>query len=39
LNPENLPITQVEPIRDKDYQEELRRLIKEKESVQQVNFE
>ena len=39
LNPENLSVSQVEPIRDKDYQEELRRLIKEKESVQQVNFE
>jgi hypothetical protein len=39
LNPENLSVSQVEPIRDKDYQEELRRLINEKESVQQVNFE
>ena len=39
LNPENLSVTQVEPIRNKGDQEELRRLIKQKERVQQVNFE
>jgi len=39
LTPGNLPVTQVNPIRDKDVQKALRRLIKEKEPVQQVNFE
>jgi uncharacterized Fe-S cluster-containing radical SAM superfamily protein len=32
-------VTQVKPLRDKADQEKLRRLIKEKELVQQVNFE
>jgi hypothetical protein len=39
LDPDNLSVTQVEPIRNKNDQEELRLLIKEKEQVQQVNFE
>jgi hypothetical protein len=34
----NLPVTQVEPIRNKDVQKALQRLIKKKEPVQQVNF-
>ncbi|MDH3797884.1 MAG: hypothetical protein OEU55_04705 [Desulfobacterales bacterium] len=38
LTPDNLPVTQVEPIRNKDVQKALQRLIKEKEPVQQVNF-
>ena len=39
LTPENLPVTQVDPIWNTDVQKALRRLIKEKEPVQQVNFE
>ncbi len=39
LNRHNLSVTQVEPIRDKGDQEGLRRLIKQKERVQQINFE
>jgi hypothetical protein len=35
----NLAVTRVELIRDKDDRHELRLLIKEKEGVQQVNFE
>jgi uncharacterized Fe-S cluster-containing radical SAM superfamily protein len=38
LTPDNLPVTQVEPIWNKDVQKALRRLIKEKEPVQQVDF-
>jgi hypothetical protein len=38
LNAGNLPVTQVEPIRDKDVRLALRLLIKEEELVQQVNF-
>ena len=39
LTPENLPVTQVDPIWNTDVQKALRRLIKEKETVQQVNFQ
>jgi hypothetical protein len=39
LTPENLPVTQVDPIWNTDVQKELRRLIKQKEPVQQVNFQ
>jgi hypothetical protein len=39
LTPENLPVTQVDPIWNTDVQKELRRLIKQKEPVQQVDFE
>ena len=39
LTPDNLSVTQVDPIRNKDVQKALRRLIMEKEPVQQVNFE
>ena len=39
LNSDNRAVTQVEPIRNKNDQQELRRLIKEKEGVQQVNFD
>jgi hypothetical protein len=39
LNAGNLSVTQVEPIRDKADRRALRVLIKEKEGVQQVNFE
>jgi hypothetical protein len=39
LNAGNLSVTQVEPIRDKTDRQALRRLIKKKESIQQVNFE
>jgi hypothetical protein len=38
LTPENLPVTQLDPIWNTDVQKELRRLIKQKERVQQVNF-
>ena len=38
LTPEILPVTQVDPIWNKDVQKELRRLIKQKEPVQQVDF-
>jgi hypothetical protein len=38
LNPENLSVTQVEPIRDAGVQSEIRRLIMKKDPVQQVNF-
>ncbi len=39
LTPENLPVTQVEPIWNKDVQKALQRLIKKKDPVQQVDFE
>ena len=39
LTPDNLPVTQVEPIWNKGVQKALKRLIKEKEPVQQVDFE
>ena len=39
LNPENLSVSQVEPIRDAGVQSEIRRLIMKKDAVQQVNFE
>jgi hypothetical protein len=39
FTPENLPVTQVDPIWNTDVQKALRRLIKEKEAVQQVNFQ
>ena len=39
LTPDNLPVTQVEPIWNKDVQKALQRLIKENEPVQQVDFE
>ena len=39
LNPENLSVSQVEPIRDTGDQAEIRRLIIKKDAVQQVNFE
>ena len=39
LNAGNLAVTQVELIRDKDDRHALGLLIKEKEGVQQVNFE
>jgi hypothetical protein len=39
LNAGNLSVTQVEPIRDEADRRALRVLIKEKEGVQQVNFE
>jgi hypothetical protein len=38
-DPDNRWITQVAPLRDKVEQEKLRRLIKENERVQQVNFQ
>ena len=38
LTLENLTVTEVDPIRNRNVQEELRRLIKEKEPVQQVDF-
>jgi hypothetical protein len=38
LTPDNLSVTQVNPILNKDVQKALRRLITEKEPVQQVNF-
>jgi hypothetical protein len=39
LNAGNLAVTQVKPIQDKADRHALRLLIKEKEGVQQVNFE
>ncbi len=39
LNAVNLSVTQVEPIHDKADRQQLGLLIKEKERVQQVNFE
>ena len=39
LNEDKLSVTQVEPIRDQESQQALQLLIKEKEGVQQVNFE
>ena len=39
LTPENLPVSQIDPILNKDVQKELQHLIKGKEPVQQVNFE
>jgi len=39
LTPNNLPVTRVEPIWNKDVQKALQRLIKKKEPVQQVDFE
>jgi hypothetical protein len=39
LNAGNLSVTQVEPIRDKGVRQQLRLLIREKEGIQQVNFE
>jgi hypothetical protein len=39
LTPDNRSVTQVEVIRNKAVQKELRRLIKEKEPVQQVDFQ
>jgi len=36
--PDHRPVTRVEPIENKDIQKALRRLIKEKEPVQQVDF-
>mgnify|MGYP000287760199 CR=1 FL=1 len=38
LTPDNLSVTQVNPIRNKDVQKALQRLIMEKEPVQQVDF-
>ena len=38
LNPENLSVSQVEPIRDAGDQAEIRRLIIKEDPVQQVNF-
>ena len=38
VNSDDRWVTQVKPLRDKAEQEKLRRLIKEKEPVQQVNF-
>jgi hypothetical protein len=35
---DGLPVSQVEPIQDADEQQEIRRLIKNKEIVQQVTF-
>ncbi len=37
-NKEGIPITHVEPVRDKNRQEKLSRLINKKETVQQINF-
>jgi hypothetical protein len=39
MNSDDRWVTQVKPLRDKGEQEKLRRLIKEKEFVQQVNFQ
>jgi hypothetical protein len=39
LTAENLSVTQVDPIRNKADQQELRRVIMEKEPVQQVDFD
>ena len=39
LNRDNFAVTQVEPIRNKSEQQALRRIIKDKEGVQQVDFE
>ena len=39
VNSDDRGVTQVKPLRDKALQDKLRRLIKEKELVQQVNFE
>jgi hypothetical protein len=39
LNAGNLAVTQVEPIGNKSDRQALRRLIKEKEGLQQVDFE
>jgi hypothetical protein len=39
LTAENLSVTQVDPIRKKADQQELRRVIMEKEPVQQVDFD
>ncbi|MEJ2100426.1 MAG: hypothetical protein P8X68_10655 [Desulfobacterales bacterium] len=38
MNSDDRWVTQVTPLRDKVEQQKLRRLIKEKEPVQQVNF-
>jgi hypothetical protein len=38
LTPDNLSVTQVSPVRNKDVQKALRRLIMEKEPVLQVDF-
>ena len=39
LNEDGLAASQVEPIRDEAIQKEVRRLIREKEPVQQVKFQ
>jgi hypothetical protein len=39
VNSDDLWVTQVKPLRDKAQREKLRRLIKEKEPVHQVNFQ
>lgn len=38
-NKDNLAISYVEPIRDKIIQKEVRRLVKEREAVQQIKFQ
>ena len=39
LTPDHRPVTQVEAIRNRDARQALRRFIKEKEPVQQVDFD
>lgn len=39
MNPDNSWVSRVEALRDRTDQEKLQRLIREKEPVQQVNFE
>jgi len=39
LNASHLAVTQVEPVRDQADRQAIRQLIKEKEGIQQVNFE
>lgn len=36
---DGLPVSQVEPIRDEAVQEEIRRLIEQKETVHQIRFQ
>ena len=36
---DGLPVSRVEPVRDKDEQDEIRRIIEEKEVISQVNFQ
>ena len=38
-NKERYLVSEVEPVRDKTMQEELRKLIQEKENVHQINFQ